>query len=74
MTLLQLLNQKGTELPGGWKTIYFYVSRILLKRSGTEGGKQLLGRMVEPTFEDIANTSKDNIKLVRENFKNTFTG
>lgn len=74
MTLLQLLNQKGFELPGGWRTVYFYVFRILLKKKGTEGGKQLLGRLVDITVEDRRDTTEDSLRIIRENFKQTFKG
>lgn len=74
MTLLQLLNQRGIELPGNWRTLYFYVFRIIMEEKGTKGGKQLLGRLVECTVEDKRDSTRDNLQLIRESFKKTFKG
>lgn len=72
MTLLELMHQKSDSLPGGWNTIYFYALNafVLQGRGKSQGGSQLKNRLLNSRQGD----GGDLTRLIRNNFKATFTG
>lgn len=74
MNILNLLQQKGDDLPGGWVTIYFYVLNFHVLReqrgSVSKGGKFLLNKLTDKTGSSVT----DEARMIRNNFKQTFTG